>query len=119
MLKKLLILASVGETAFGLLLVALPQLAARLLLATDISGGAITAGRLAGACLIALGIGCWPRGDLCREFHVMLAYSALAAFGLVVVGLLRSAGVLLWPAVVVHSAIVLLLWIYGKPRRSA
>ena len=119
MLKKLLIIASVGETAFGLLLVALPQLAGRLLFATDISGGAIAAGRLAGACLIALGIGCWPRGDLHRKFHVMLAYSALAACGLVIVGLLRSAGVLLWPAVVVHGAIVLLSWICGEPRRAA
>lgn len=110
MLKRLLVLASVGETAFGLLLVALPQLAARLLLAADISGGAITAARLAGAGLLALGISCWPRGDLSRKFYIMLAYSVLAACSLVVVGLLRSAGVLLWPAVVVHAAISLLLW---------
>lgn len=119
MLKKLLVLASLGETAFGLLLVALPQLGARQLLATDISDGAIIAWRLAGACLVTLGIGCWPHGDLHRKFQIMLAYSVLAAGSLVVLGLLRSAGVLLWAAVVVHAAISLLLWMNRFKRDPA
>jgi len=80
------------------------------LLAIDISGTEITVGRVAGACLIALGIGCWPRGDSRRRFYIMLTYSALAACGLVVIGLRGSAGWLLWPAVVVHGVIALLLW---------
>jgi|SRR5215469_13432222 hypothetical protein len=110
-MRKLLILASVGEIAFGLLLLAVPVPAARWLLAVEISGRAISVGRVAGACLIALGIGCWPRGESRRRLYIMMAYSALAACGLVVIGLWWSAGVLLWPAVVVHGAIALLLWI--------
>ena len=109
-MKKVLILASLGEIAFGLLLSAVPTLVARWLLAIEISGTAVTAGRLAGACLIALGIGCWPRGDSRREFSIMLMWSVLAAVGLVAAGVRWSAGVLLWPAVVVHGTIALLLW---------
>jgi hypothetical protein len=37
--------------------------------------------------LVALGIGCWPRGDSRREFYVMLVWSVLAACSLAVVGL--------------------------------
>jgi len=109
-MRKLLVLASIGEIAFGLLLLATPPLAARWLFAIDISGSAITLGRLAGICLIVLGIGCWPRGDSRRQVYIMLTYSALAACGLVVIGLRGSAGWLLWPAVVVHGVIALLLW---------
>lgn len=109
-MRKLLIFASLGELGFGLLLLAIPRFAARLLLAADISRSTITLGRVAGACLIALGIGCWPRGDSSRQLYVMLTYSALAACFLVVAGLRWPAGVLLWPAVVIHAAIALLLW---------
>lgn len=109
-MKKLLILASIVEIAFGLLLLANPLLAGRWLFAIDISGTAITVGRVAGVCLIALGIGCWPRGDSRCQFYIMLTYSSLASCGLILIGIRGSAGVLLWPAVMVHGAIALLLW---------
>jgi hypothetical protein len=66
-------------------------------------------GRVTGLCLIALGVGCWPRGDSRRQFYIMLAYSVLAACSLIVFGLRWSAGVLLWPAVLYHS--VLAVWL--------
>ncbi len=117
-MKKLLILASVGEAAFGLLLFILPSLVARLLLATSVSRGAVTVGRFAGAGLVGLGIICWPRGDARGEFYIMLVWSVVAAASLVVVDLRWSAGVLLWPAVVAHGVISLLLWT-NRPGRDA
>ena len=111
MLKTLLMFTAVAEGAFGVLLIVAPTLVGRLLLATEISGGAITIARLAGVGLVVLGAGCWPRDDLRRARYVMLTYSVLAMVGLIVVGLVRSAGILLWPAVLVHAVIVvLLLW---------
>jgi hypothetical protein len=110
MLRRVLILASLGEVVFGLLLLAAPPLIVRLLVAKEISGSVVTAARVGAVFLVALGIGCWPRDTSRRPFYLMLGYSALAACALVVVGLRGSAGVLLWPAAVVHFAIALLLW---------
>lgn len=109
-MNKLLMFAGLSEIGFGLMLLAAPELAARLLLAISISGTSLIVARIAGACLIALGIGCWPRGGSRRGLYVMLTYSALAACGLVVVGLRGPVGVLLWPAAVVHGAVAILLW---------
>lgn len=119
-MKKLLILASASEFAFGLLLLLYPSLIARLLLATDISGAAVTVARIVGACLIALGVFCWPSGDSRRQFYIMLTWSVLAACSLIIVGIRWSAGVLLWPAVVVHGAVsVSLIWTNRQPKSAA
>ena len=117
-MRKPLILASIGEIVFGLLLLVIPLLAVRWLFAIEISGTAITLGRIGGLCMIALGMGCWPRGESRRQSYIMLAYSALAACGLIVVAFRWSAGVLLWPAVIVHGVIALLLWT-GRLRERA
>ena len=114
MLRKLLIFTAAAEGGFGLLLVVAPVLIARLLLGTEVSGIAITVGRLVGVGLIALGVGCWPRGDLRIARNVMLTYSTLAMAGLIIVGLRGRVGVLLWPAVVVHAAIAALLLVGAK-----
>lgn len=118
-MKKLLILASASEFAFGVLLLLLPALVSRLLLATDISGTAVTVGRIVGACLIALGVFCWPGGGSRRQFYIMLTWSVLVACSLVLVGIRWSAGVLLWPAAVVHGAVsVSLIWTNRQLKRA-
>ena len=111
MTKKLLIVAGAGEVAFGLLLLVSPALAAWWLLGIHVSGNPAVGGRVVGACLVTLGIGCWPRSDSHRRATVMMTYSALAACSLVVVGLRWSAGFLLWPATAVHAAIAMWLWL--------
>jgi hypothetical protein len=60
---------------------------------------------VAGIALVALGIACWGRPTL-----GMLIYGAGVALSLAYVGLARHmAGILLWPAVVLHVVLTALL----------
>src|SRR5258708_2376910 len=106
-MKKLLLLAAVGEAATGLVLLVCPPIVVRLLFGADIAGAGIVMSRIAGIALIALGVACWPgRTALCG----MLTYSALATAYLAYVGIRgQCTGPLLWPAVVLHAALTLLL----------
>ena len=63
-MKKVLIIAAVGEVATGLALMIAPSLVGRLLLGEELTGIAIPVARVAGIALIALGVACWPA---CRE----------------------------------------------------
>ena len=108
-MRKLLIFMALAEGGFGLLLFAAPPIVGRLLFATEVSGIAITVSRLTGMCLIALAVACRPSGDSRGALYGMLTWSVLAMVYLVVIGLTGSAGILLWPAVVTHGAIALLL----------
>ena len=66
--------------------------------------------RIAGIALIGLGVACWPNGSARQPLHGMLTYGAFAALYLAYVGVRgQGAGVLLWPAVVVHVILVILL----------
>ena len=108
-MKKLLILTSIAEGGFGLLLLAYPAIVVWLLLKAEIVGaGAITA-RLTGLALIALAVACWPEEGAVRPYYGMLTWSVLAMLGLIVLGIGGYAGILLWPAVVVHGVIAVLL----------
>ena len=110
-MRILLIFTSLAEGAFGLLLCAAPQLIGRLLIGREVVGAASTAARIAGLALVVLGVICWPRGDLTRGFRWMLLWSIFATLLLIGLGASGIAGVLLWPAVIVHAAItILLLW---------
>jgi hypothetical protein len=108
-MKRILKLASLAEGGFGLVLVAVPQVVAQILFATDLSGMALTLGRLTGLCLIALAISCWPGSDSRNAYYGMLTWSVAAMVYLIVVGRSGPAGFLLWPAVVAHAAIAALL----------
>jgi hypothetical protein len=111
MTRFILVAACLSEAGFGLLLLASPSIVGRILFAAEVSGIAITFGRLTGMCLIALAIACWPGSNPRGAHYGMLTWSILAMAYLIVVGLGGSAGILLWPAVVVHGAIAgLLLW---------
>ncbi len=113
-MKKALIVASVAETATGLALVIAPSLVARLLLGEDLAGVAIPVARVAGIALIGLGVACWPGQPLIG----MLIYGAGVALYLAYVGLVGGfAGILLWPAVVLHLVLTALL--AREARRTA
>jgi hypothetical protein len=105
-MKKLLTLAAVAEATMGLALLVVPALVGRFLLGAELTGVSIPVARVAGIALIALGIGCLPELALLG----MLTYSALMAAYLAYVGVRGEwAGPLLWPAVVLHAVLTLLL----------
>ncbi len=109
MLNKLLIFLALAEGATGLILLAYPSIIVWLLFGRDIASSSLIMGRLAGLCLVALAVACWPRGESQRGFYGMLAYSVLAALFLILVGASGTSGILLWPMVGVHVLLVILL----------
>ncbi len=111
-MKKILIVAAILEAATGLALLIAPLLVApllvgQLLLGQQLTGIAIPVARVAGIALIALGITCLPAPPVVG----MLTYSALVTLYLVRLGFAGMAGYFLWPAVVLHVTLtVLLAW---------
>jgi hypothetical protein len=105
-MKRVLILAAVGEVATGLALLIVPSLVGRLLLGEELTGIAIPVARVAGIALIALGVACWPGPPRVG----MLTYSAAVTLYLAYLGLAGGMnGILLWPAVVLHVILTVLL----------
>ncbi len=105
-MKKALIFAAIGEAATGLALLIVPSLVGQLLLGEQLAGVAIPAARVAGIALIALGIACWPGPPLVG----MVTYSAFVTVYLAYLGFAGGlTGVLLWPAVVLHVILTVLL----------
>jgi hypothetical protein len=109
-MKTVLILAAGAEAATGILLLALPSLVIRLLFDAEITGAGEVVGRFTGIALIGLGVACWP-GDATRQpLRGMLIYGTLAALYLATIGVRgETVGPLLWPAVVAHAILVILL----------
>ena len=106
----LLAVAAVSEAATGIALLAYPSIVVRLLLGAEIIGVADVVSRFAGVALISLGVACWPNGSARQALDGMLTYGTLAALYLTYVGVRgQGAGVLLWPAVVVHAILIILL----------
>lgn len=105
-MKRVLILAAVGEAATGLALLIVPSLVGRLLLGEELTGIAIPVARVAGIALIALGVACWPGPPLVG----MLTYSVAVTLYLAYVGFAGAlTGILLWPAVTLHLILTALL----------
>jgi hypothetical protein len=111
-MKRVLVLAAVGEAATGLALLIAPSLVGLLLLGEELTGVAIPVARVAGIALIALGVACWPGTPLVG----MLTYSAGVTLYLAYVGFAGGlSGILLWPAVVLH-VILTALWTRASTR---
>jgi len=117
-MKKVLVLAAVSEAATGLALLLVPSLVGQLLLGEELSGIAFPVARVAGIALIALGVACWPGTPLVG----MLTYSTVVTLYLAYVGLSGGlTGILLWPAVVVHTILTILLvraWLNNQRTRG-
>ena len=95
-----------GEGLFGLALLVLPSFVGRLLLGVELTGVAVPTARVAGVALMGLSIACLPGMALAG----MLTYSTLVTLYLAYVGLGGGfTGILLWPAVVLHAVLTMLL----------
>ena len=110
-MSKLLAFAAVAEAATGAALVVLPSIVARLLFGTELSGVADPIARITGVALISLGLACWPGPSPTRAATGGMAiYSLLASVYLGYLGIRGEwVGPLLWPAVLLHSLLSLLL----------
>ena len=105
-MKPTLVFAAIGEAMTGAALLMFPGWIGRLLFGVELTDVAAIAARVAGIALIALGIACWPGTQLIG----MLIYSAGVALFLAWVGLAGgSAGILLWPVVILHMILTALL----------
>jgi len=104
--RKVLMLAAVAEAATGLALLIVPSLVGWLLLGEELAGIAIPVARVAGLALIGLGVACWPGPPLVG----MLIYTASVMLYLAYIGYAGEySGSLLWPAVVAHAVLAVLL----------
>lgn len=109
---------SLGEVAAGLLLLAVPALAARALFGAPVAGAGVLMTRFAGIALLGLGVACWPGETTRQAAYGWLTYGLLTMVYLIIVGVGSDVGILLWPAVVLHFAMSLLLvWTLSKPKR--
>ena len=117
-MKRVLVLAAVSEAATGAALLLAPALVGQLLFGVELDGIAMTVAHVTGIALIALGVACWPGTPLLG----MLTYSAAVTLYLAYLGVTgNSTGLLLWPAVVLHAAVALLLgrgWREGQRTKA-
>ena len=117
MKPPLLAVAAMAEAVTGLVLLAYPPIVVQLLFRAEIAAAGIVISRLAGIALIALGIACWPGRGASRALCGILTYNALATAYLTCLGARGEwVGPLLWPAVVLHAFLTILLtriWFKG------
>ncbi len=105
-MKRVVTLAAVAEVATGAALLIVPSLVGWLLFGEGLTGVAIPVARVTGIALIALGVACWPGPPLVG----ILTYSAVVTLYLAYVGFADGLiGILLWPAVVLHLIMTVLL----------
>jgi Ca2+/Na+ antiporter len=123
-LGKILAFAAVVEVGTGLALIAAPAIVVALLLGANGPGPGMTLGRFLGIALLALGLACWPGGQRVehdpKTFQGMLTYNLLVALFLAYLGTVEHlGGPLLWPAVVLHAVVaVLLIWTWHTGGRA-
>src|SRR5262245_40369964 len=114
--KLLLLITAYLEAATGLFLLLVPTVVFAVLLGGEHAAvDTIFVGRLTGAALLAIGIASWiARADTLTHAHLGLltgifVYDVAAAMLLAFAGaVLGMTGILLWPAVVLHT--VLAIW---------
>jgi hypothetical protein len=112
-MKKLLAFAAIAEAATGIALIVVPSLVGQLLLGAEFTRVGTIAGRVAGIALIALGVACWPGGKRASAICGMLTYSVLVTFYLLYLAIGGEwVGPLLWPVILLHAALTVLLAFY-------
>jgi hypothetical protein len=111
-MKNLLTVTALIEAGAGLALLICPSLIILLLFASPLDIPALlTLGRVTGSALLALGVACWlGRYNIESSaakglVFAMLLYNLGVAVILAAAGIVsQPVGILLWPAVVLHSA---------------
>jgi hypothetical protein len=121
-MRRVLVLAAVGEAATGVALLIVPSLVGLLLLGEELTGIAIPVARVAGIALVALGLACFPAGEAGQGLSGMLIYSLLVTlyFAYLMLGG-EWVGSLLWPAAGFHAVLTVLLagaWLKCRPIRK-
>lgn len=122
--RYLLVVTALSEGATGLFLLLWPALFLELLLGMqEPPTETLFHARLAGNVLLAYGVACWF-GRLDRWGHVLLlvvlVYDVGAALGLAFAALLlKLVGILLWPAVIAHTALAIWCILCFRDRRGA
>ena len=111
---RILYFTSAVEFGTGLALIFDPALVVKLLLGAEVSGAGVLLGRCFGVALLALAVACWPCdhrfGSATSARRAMLIYNTLLATYLAYLGTAGGFhGPLLWPAVVLHAVVALLL----------
>ena len=105
-IRRVLTVVGAGEALTGIVLVIYPSLVVRLLFGGEISGSGTVMSRIAGIALIGLGVACWPGPPRVG----MLTYGAAVTLYLAYVGVAGGlTGMLLWPMVVLHVIVTVLL----------
>ena len=113
-MKNVLVFAAVAEAVTGLVCLTVPSLFGQLVFGQELIGVAIAIARVTGIALIALGIACWPGPPLVG----MLTYSALLTLYLAYLGFADDlTGVLLWPVIVAHAILTVLLALAAMGRQ--
>jgi hypothetical protein len=106
-MKKVLMLAAASEAATGVACLIVPSLVGQLLFGAELTGVAVPLARVIGIALIGLAVACWPGPAVVG----MLTYGALATLYLAYIGFAGGfTGMLLWPAVVLHVILTVLLF---------
>ena len=119
-----MIAADVEPIAAGLLLIVSPSLFSWLVWGAQLSEVGQVLGRLGGIVLLALGAACWSSPVMANyttsAVRALLAYHLLVAVYLFYVGASSSlVGVLLWPAVLLHVTLgMLVVWVWLAPEKS-
>jgi len=115
-MNRLLVFAAIAEAATGLALLLVPSLVGQMLFGAELTGIAVVMARLAGIALIAFALACWPSTPLLA----MMGYGAASALYLAYLGFTGAAGgVLLWPAVVLHLVLTVLLARTGRRGKTS
>lgn len=117
-MKKVLAFAAVCELLTGLVLLIYPHVVVRLLFAGDIGGAGAVMSRIAGIALVGLALACWPGIKTDRELYGMFTYSSLAMIYLSYLGATTHAGLLLWPAVLAHLGVSVLILLFLNKERT-
>ena len=119
--RRLLAFTSAVEIGTGVIVSIAPAFVVKLLIGLDVSADGTLLARCFGIALVSLALACWPGkrvdGDS-STFRGMLTYNALIALYLGYLGAFEHlGGLLLWPAVLLHGIVaVLLVWSIRSPR---
>jgi hypothetical protein len=111
--ERVIAFSAAAEAITGVALVAVPALVGRALLGADLPPLALVIARCFGVALIALALAVWPdrgRATGAPALRALLLYNASIAACLAWQGAhWHIGGMLLWPAVVLHVVVAVLL----------
>ena len=109
-MKNLLKFCSLTESTTGLAAIVIPSIVLLLLFGVEANEISITISRLAGIALLSLGIACWPGDHFTQALRSMSIYNLLVAIFFIYIGLSSSlVGILLWPVIILHALLAILL----------